>query len=202
MKNRTLKMLIGAVAIILIIIIFYVINSLDVSNDFTENKGITANEGRAIANPIALEINNTAKLLSVHAVIENGSMEDPSQWTYVYGNHSGGNDIDTSRFSITISGEEVKVKSLINKSVDEDDYMDILTIDSPEALRIGKEHYEIRQWLNLHNESKLISLMSYQAGGKPVWSIHMRDSPYYAHIWINANNGEVTTAETGELGIP
>ena len=187
LKRQPHLFIIIPVIIIIISALFYVVF-------FNEASGITAMEGKEIADNLAIEWNESAELVHVMGMgqkYENGKCE---KWGYSYSNNN--TYIFSKGFTVTVFengsfyiGELERPPSILS--------IKNWSIDSDKVVDIAKSNPNIEQWLNTYrNDDPQSIFLIALTNDTVIWEIEwsnsgFMDDPKWAQIQIDATTGEV-----------
>jgi len=188
------------IIIVVTIVIIMIIASIIIGTK-RSNKGITAMEGREIADNLANIWNSSAILVNVMGMGVQYSDGTCSEWGYSYSsNHL---DVNQSKgFLITvyvngsyITGEVEHPPSPLS--------LQNWSIDSIEAVSIAKSNSEVSEFLQSYPNAKIERIVfigeNIQSNGCLMniqWSYNAWiDDPHDIRIWIDATNGDIIDVE-------
>ena len=187
MEGSKTKIIIASVIVIILIIAsigIYLMNS--------GASGITAMEGREIADEVAIAHNNVSKLVYVHGIGEINSDGTAYKWRYTYANESNSLEV------IIDSNGGYQMNELENPPSN----AQIInwTLDSDKIIEIAYSNSIISQYLAEYRQVDLQSIAFAARLNSSVCSIEwvdwgFMDDPHSARIWIDATNGEVIDVE-------
>ncbi|MHA2277230.1 MAG: hypothetical protein ACXAC2_15760 [Candidatus Kariarchaeaceae archaeon] len=197
------KLIIHLISIVLIVIIILsIIISIDNLKNDDEEKGITAMEGKEIAENIAREWNRDAVLVYMRDASEMINNGHYLKWRYKYWNNKTYND--TSCIEIEIYSEKTVIIDYTKLYEQNERPISNWKIDSNRAYDIAVDDAKIKEWLSEYDDEKVdgFSLYgSYDNTTNPCWVIHwyspgFMDDPHNAHIVIDATNGNILEVDT------
>ena len=180
----------------LILLLFLIISShfccclMSDSND-VNNKGMSAFEGKKIADPIALNWCENIVLFEIRGHYRNGYAE---YWFYDYMNSSLNSSLNTEMITIKVFEDKSYYVSYF-KQANERRPILVFKIDSPNASDIALSNEKIERYLSKYN-ADIEDFDLRNIDGTTYWKIFWDYDPggenyKRAEIHIDANSGEV-----------
>ena len=168
------------------------------SSEATDN-GITALEGKVIADETARGWNQDAVLVYV---IKSSPIEDNgrcSQWRFKYWDGKTKNETSCIKIEVSSTG------SIITRTTElyEENESPILnwSIDSDRAYELATTNSKIKRYLSNYLDEKIDGFILFGSNNNqnPRWKIEWvswgNDDPHWAHIYIDAHTGEILEVE-------
>jgi len=188
--KRELKLLIATFLIILIFILSIV--SFRLIND---NNGLTAMEGKSIADNIAQDWNTSAELVTIHSIggADNSGM--CLEWRYTYANFNGSANASRALDVIVSQNGSWTINERARPPTPH--RLTNWTYDSDQIVTLAKKESEIQQYLNKFPNAKIESMaLSSGLNEQHTWYIlwsdpGFMDDPHSAVIKLDANTGAV-----------
>ncbi len=187
--------------IVSVIVIILVIASLGIYLMGNGASGITAMEGREIADEVAYEWNNSAELVEIRSLIMDNKGYS-SGWLYVY----------ASSTEIEYSATGLEVSVLANKSYTINEIphppsfipISNWVLNSPEIVETAKLNSEISSFLSQYSDARITSMAlvgQNESDLKCLWTIEwadagLMDNPHWIRIRLNGETGEVYDVDT------
>jgi len=188
-KGKDTLMIISVVIVIVLLtgLSYYYLQQSD------EAEGITALEGKEIADVIAFEWDKDAMLMAIipsDDIDENGN---GLRWNYYYLNSLVPGNVSELTVLVAYNDTVISDARNISYSLDEEFPIDGDFLDSNQAAEIvyGTDTYI--EWEQVHKASKVMFLVLHNDSVRNVWLITVdggNDYNYYWPIRINATTGE------------
>ena len=188
---------------IIVIGILLVSTILYIALDNSHSSGITAMEGRAVAEIIAKAWHNDALLSQIGGIDNENQVGNTNGWVFTYYSPSTEQVEDNmtkyERAHIVVYANNTTVCSYaIRYSGEIGQSIDNWTIDSPDAYQIVENNSQISSFLDKYRNSDVEYTLQIRNSypDRPVWFIifldmGIMDNPHSAEIHIDANTGEV-----------
>lgn len=192
MKKIFMKKSIASTIVVVSIVLAIVVIAFFIARPGISDRGITAMEGKLIADKIAHNWSEEAILVYVRDSSEMTKGGYFLAWSYKY--WDGKNDSDNS-LGIKVYSDG-RTTTRVTKLYDEQQITNWM-LDSDEAYKIAKENNEIKKWLSKYRDARVDGFMLTGSN----WYIHwyspgFMDQPHNANIILDANTGEVLEVST------